>query len=68
MIKIEKSSHGFLCENCMGKDDIKEILVKRDGRGTIIKLCAKCRTELTKMFLNDDRVSDGIHGMKEGDS
>lgn len=53
MIDITQAKHGFLCQNCLGKSNVKEIEIHRDGTGSIIRLCVNCRAELAYKLAND---------------
>lgn len=55
MISITKANHGFLCQNCLGKEEVKEIDIHRDGVGTIVRLCENCREELADKLIECDR-------------
>ena len=54
MIEITEARHGFLCQNCFGREDVKEINIHTDGRGTIIRLCVNCRKELAEKLKEVD--------------
>ena len=55
MIEMVKPKYGYLCENCFGKDDTKEINIKRDGFTNCFRLCSKCRGELIRVMLDDNK-------------
>ena len=66
MIKLTESKHGFLCQNCFDKYNVKEIGFNTNGTGIIIRLCAKCRGELIRVLLEDnkkDGESDDSHNI-----
>ena len=48
MIEIKLPVHGFLCQNCFGKNDVKELVFYTGGTGVIVRLCADCMRELTQ--------------------
>ena len=53
MIRIEKTEFRGQCNCCFGRDDVKEILFRREnsagmGNGTVVCLCEKCRKELAE--------------------
>ena len=60
MIEMTKPKYGYLCENCLSKDDAKEINICRDGFTNCFRLCAKCRGELIRVLL-DDNKRNGEH-------
>lgn len=53
MIEITESKHGFLCQICHGKEDIKEINFHADGTGIIVRLCKSCRGELLGLLMSE---------------
>lgn len=55
MIAITEAKHGFMCQNCFDKDDVKEIDFRSNGTGIIVRLCVKCRDELIRVLLNDNK-------------
>ena len=57
MIEIKLPGHGFLCQNCFGKNDVKELEFHTVGTGIIVRLCADCRKELIQK-LDDDFKED----------
>ena len=65
MIAVKNTRYGFLCENCLSNNNIKEISIHRDGRGTIVRLCAKCRDDLVKILLNENDVQNSDKGMEK---
>lgn len=58
MIELTKAKHGFLCQNCFERDDVKEINFHTNGTGIIVRLCAKCRGELIRVLLDDNKKKD----------
>ena len=58
MIRLTEAKHGFMCQNCFEKDNVKEIDFNTNGTGIIVRLCAKCRGELIRVLL-DDSKKDG---------
>lgn len=58
MIVITPPIHGFLCQNCLRRDDVMEIEVGRDGASAIIRLCADCRQKLAKAISAVDHARE----------
>ena len=54
MIEITEAMHGFLCQNCFGREDVKEINIHVNGTGAIIRLCVNCRKELAEKLKEGD--------------
>ena len=53
MIETREPIYGNMCQNCMSKDNVKEIVIHYDGQGVVIRLCNKCRTELANTLTDD---------------
>lgn len=57
MIELTKPMYGTRCNHCFSNDNVKEISIHSDGMGIIIRLCAKCRGELIRTLLNDNKMA-----------
>ena len=54
MIEITEARHSFICQNCFGREDVKEINIHVNETGTIIRLCVNCRKELAEKLKEGD--------------
>lgn len=55
MIELTKPKYGTRCNDCFSDEDVKEINLHGNGQGVVIRLCTKCRGELIRLLLNDNK-------------
>ena len=53
MIELTKPQYGKSCNNCFSDEDVKEMVIRSNGQGVAIRLCAKCRRKLLLLLDND---------------